>query len=198
MSKPTPTPSNADRHASIYPLPNDDSGDWLRAGFVNDKFSAHCQRAQGRPFLRTGVRPAAGHRVELTLFLNSDRRGRMPFRLSGEVVDDRASLAPGFGRPAGVSEEDTAAGGIHPDSLDDNWRPSTSTEDSGLNGGSLALSHMVRALIVQRQPSLDVTPTHLSIAWEDSMSHEQKEKISNVVIKKLGARHGQKVLCEGR
>ena len=129
----------------------------------------------------------------------------MPFRLSGEVVNDRVSV-PGW-EVLGVSEEDTIANagvvsassmGISQDTCNNNWRPSTSTDDCGLNGGSLALSHMVRTLIMQQRPSLLLTPEHLTSVWENIFSHEQKEKISNVIVKKLGAHHGQKVLCEGR
>ena len=106
-----------------------------------------------------------------------------------------------------LSEEDTVADagvvsassmGISQDTCNNTWRPSTSADDCGVNGGSLALYHMVRSLIMQQRPSLLLTPEHLTSVWEDNLSHEQKEKISNVVVKKLGARHGRKVLCEGR
>ena len=202
MSKPAPPqPAYAAGSASVDQLPTNENS-WLSVGFINDKFSAHCQRAQGRPFLRTGVRPAIGQRVELTIFLTSEQRGQIPFRLSGEVVNARVSTTPGWGG-LGAAEEDTLAAvseslmDISQDTDISDWRPSTSADDCGVNGGSVALEHMMRSLIMQQRPSLLITPEHLTSAWK-SMSNEKKEKVSKAISNKLGAFHGQKIVCEGR
>ena len=216
MSRPAqPSPAHAasSAHSQLS------SVDWLRCGFIHDKFSSHCSRAQGSPFLRTGVRPAIGQRVELSIFLSSDneRRGQMPFRLSGEVVDDRhacdalANHVRGGGGRMGVSEEDTEPSFVTVDKHDgassmgishyhsqiSSWRPSTSSEDCGVDGGSVSLAHMVRSLIIQQHPHLDIAPEHLTSAWK-TMSEEKKDQVSTAIVKKLGVVHGQKVLCEGR
>lgn len=192
MSKPAPPPT----FATGLPFPGPSQSavdDWLDTGFINDKFSAHCERAQqGRNFLRTGVRPSVGQRVELTIFLSGDMgsaRENMPFRLSGEVVNC-ASRLEGMQR---MMMEDTRG-----DCFNDNWRPSTSPTGVGMNGGSLALAHMVRALILQQRPSLNVKPEHLESVWENNLTDEHKRKIQDVVLKKLRAIHGHRVLCEGR
>ncbi|KAL7549610.1 hypothetical protein ACHAWF_012872 [Thalassiosira exigua] len=178
---------------------------WLSAGFINDKFSAHCQRAQGREFLRTGVRPTIGQRVELTIFLTSGQREHKPFRISGEVVNDCVPTSRWDG--LSVAEEDTAtygAGAVGAsrlashNTLGTSWRPSRSTSDCGVNGGSMALAHMVRALIMREQPSLFITPEQLARVWESNFSQEKKEEVRKGIVHTLGALHGQRVVCEGR
>ncbi|KAL7538382.1 hypothetical protein ACHAXR_008516 [Thalassiosira sp. AJA248-18] len=207
MSKPAPPPAYTAASVSTDPLSsNDTSTSWLSVGFINDKFSTHCQRAQGRPFLRTGARPAIGQRVELTIILTSDQRERMSFRLSGEVVNDRVLPMPGWDGSFGVAEDTTqGAGGVVRGAsqydYSNAWRPSMSPDDYGANGGSLALAHMIRSFIMQQQPSLpqtSFTPELLASAWENDLSRDEKEKISNAIVQKLGALHGRKVVCEGR
>ena len=193
----------------------------MNLGFINDKFSTQCQRAQGRQFLRTGVRPAVGQRVELTILLSPGNgpRGQMPFRLSGEVVNvnagsvgmmqgsvyglgtgqekDTAAYHNGIGAVVGASMGTTTTATTSSNNTFSTWRPSTSPEDCGIGHGSVALSHMVRALIVNQHPNLNPTGKQLTSAW-DHMSSEKKEKVANAIVNKLGAFHGQRVVCEGR
>ena len=195
---------------AAYPPSQPVHHSWLGAGYLNDKFSLHCQRAQGRPFLRTGVRPEIGQRVELTIFLASSQRENLPFRLSGEVVH-----APAFGREDMVVDgQDTdgrhraAAGAL---TMMGNgkgtaitnfnspaWRPSTSTMDCGVHGGSMALAHLVRAMIARERPCLAVSGEMLKSTWENDFTEEKKEAVSKIIVGQLGALHGERVVCEAR
>lgn len=191
----------------------DGASHWMSVGFINDKFSAHCQRAQGRPFLRTGVRPANGFRCELTIILSSNerqqQRGNMPFRLSGEVIECGIGIAP---VPSLEGPEDPCVGKYvaHDAAAVDGSSsvaktraistllPSTTADDCGISGGSIALGHMVRSLIIQQHPTLTaITPKQLLSAWY-LMSSEKKERVLGGIAKKLGAVHGQRVVCQGR
>jgi len=54
----------------------------LLDAFVHNSMSADMERAQGRPFLRSGVKPRRGQRVEVVCNTTSN----VQFQLSGEVV----------------------------------------------------------------------------------------------------------------
>jgi hypothetical protein len=157
-------------------------------GFINDEFSAHCQEAQGRPFLLTGIRPTLGHRVELTIMLDPEKsvRGGIPFRLSGEVVlssmpNDSCNLA-------------NCGSIISPTTM---WRPSVSKNDYGINQGSVALAYAMRSLILKQLPDLSINPEQVAYAWDNLLVHK-KAKVSHAIVNKLGALHGDKVTCEVR
>lgn len=142
----------------------------------------------------------------------------MPFRLSGEVVNDRISTMPPYWEGLGVATDDNtsaqygAPGVVSASSSslssgsncndtyhNPAWRPSTSEDDCGVNGGSMALANLVRAIMVQQEPSLLTNaPANLMSVWENNFSIEKKEEVANIVVKKLGALHGHKVVCEAR
>jgi hypothetical protein len=203
---------------------------WLRQGYINDKFSSHCQRAQGRHFLRTGNRPCHGARIELTLIISSDERAGIPFRMSGEVVevgpmpvwkesgdgtavvhdsdgggDDDARHVYRLDGCAdgndgdGDGKQDTTQ--LRPSITTANsqknhyWRPCTLLDDCGPNGGSYSLAQLLRASIPSDR--LLSMGSDLNSVWE-RLPEESKKHCSNVIVKKLGARHGQRIVCEGR
>lgn len=155
--------------------------------------------------------------MELTCFLTSSERQNMPFRLSGEVVNDRVLPMPGCEEglvdtisdnaqvvAAGVLSSMSNSSHNHREDTNNDipiqfcWRPSSSPNDCGVDGGSMALAHMIRSFISNQRPSLVVTPDHLKDVWENKLTCENKEKIANAIVQKLGALHGRRVVCEGR
>lgn len=174
---------------------------WISTGFINDEFSAHCQEAQGRPFLLTGVRPTRGQRVELIVMLAPGQsvRGDTPFRLSGEVVQATSML--NYLDMAVVDSsnvaDDSECGGGGIGSPISTWHPFVFKDGYGINRGSVALAHVMRSLIMQQRPSLLVTPEHLTYGWK-FLPDEKKAKVARAIVNKLGALHGDKVVCEVR
>mmetsp|Transcript_10207 Transcript_10207/g.16816 ORF Transcript_10207/g.16816 Transcript_10207/m.16816 type:complete len:289 (+) Transcript_10207:131-997(+) len=137
--------------------------------FVNDQFSADCEGNQKRPFIRTGVKPAIGQRIELTIFLQDHIR-RLPFRLSGEVI----SVGPS-----------------------PNWHPSSSMEDSGPGRGSMCCADAVRFHETGEQIK-NVEPDLAWVgAWE-RMPLSKKQYYEDYFLKCHGALHGQTMVCEAR
>jgi hypothetical protein len=55
----------------------------------------------------------------------------------------------------------------------------------------------MRSLILQKRPSLSVTPEQLAYAWT-YLPDQKKAKVSHAIAEKLGALHGNKVVCEVR
>ena len=49
----------------------------------------------------------------------------------------------------------------------------------------------------QHDPPPLLTSRQISSAW-DIASYETKKKVSDSIISKLGALHGQRIVCEGR
>lgn len=203
---------------------------WLRQGYINDKFSSHCQRAQGRHFLRTGNRPCHGARIELTLIISSDERAGIPFRMSGEVVEvgpmpvwKESGDGTAVVHDSDGGGDDDARHVYHLDGCADGndgdgdgkqdttqlrpsittansqnnhyWRPCTLLDDCGPSGGSYSLAQLLRASIPSDR--LLSMGSDLNSVWE-RLPEESKKHCSNVIVKKLGARHGQRIVCEGR
>lgn len=160
----------------------------VREAFIQDGFAYQCSYAQKRTFLRSGIAPAVGQRVELLTFLDSSERGDMPFRLSGEVTVVHQ-------RPAWKSND--RSGAITPD--DGNYfRPSCSPEDYGPNGGSSMLAFVMRKRLPQERANRDGSMPSLVGIWDSVYTNAQKEGMVNQIVKKFGALHGQRVVCEGR
>jgi hypothetical protein len=168
---------------SVSPPADDDNGDYHNDGtpisneiktqihqaFVNDQFSADCEGNQKRPFIRTGVKPAIGQRVELTIFLQDHIR-RLPFRLSGEVIDI----------------------GPNPD-----WYPSSSMEDAGPGNGSMCCADAVRFHETGEMVKI-VEPSDFWVeAWE-RIPIAKKQYYIDYFVKSHGALHGQTIVCEAR
>lgn len=142
----------------------------IHQAFINDKFSADCEGNQRRPFIRTGVKPAIGQRVELTLFLH-ERIRRLPFRLSGEVISVKSSPS--------------------------NWRPSTSMDDCGPGKGSMCCADAVRFDETGEMVNL-VEPSEAWVGFYEKMSEKKKQYYKDYFLKSLGALHGQEIVCEAR
>ena len=189
---PQPAVSSAINNPNTVISP-EEAPNWLHQGFVDDDFSHRCQRAQGRSFLYTGVLPAVGHRVELTLFLAASGRRSLPFRLSGEVTRVRSIPAFGQSQPVGAATSLRRVSMNSCESCDQNetttvWRPSMGPDDFGLGRGSVLLADTMRLAL----PGLN-----LMDGWALIPAHAKKT-ISNMIIERFGALHGQEVVCEGR
>mmetsp|Transcript_11520 Transcript_11520/g.16519 ORF Transcript_11520/g.16519 Transcript_11520/m.16519 type:complete len:287 (+) Transcript_11520:128-988(+) len=137
--------------------------------FVNDQFSTDCEGNQKRPFIRTGVPPAIGQRIELTIFLQDHIR-RLPFRLSGEVIS--------VGPPV-------------------EWYPSSSMEDAGPGKGSMCCADAVRFHETGEQVK-NVVPSEAWVGAWDRMPNHKKLYYMDYFEKCHGALHGQTVVCEAR
>jgi hypothetical protein len=48
---------------------SENESDWLQSAFIEDRMAVQMESVQDRQFLRTGVRPTAGQRVELKIFI---------------------------------------------------------------------------------------------------------------------------------
>ena len=141
----------------------------MHQAFVNDEFSADCEKRQNRPFIKTGVKPAIGQRIELTMFLHEHIR-RLPFRLSGEVI----SVGPS-----------------------PNWHPSSSLEDAGPGKGSMCCADAVRYHETGEQIK-NVEPSEAWVgAWE-RMPLSKKQYYKDYFVNVHGALHGQTMVCEAR
>jgi hypothetical protein len=159
----------------------------IREAFVHDDFVLQCDRAQRRVFLRTGIVPKVGQRVDLTLFLDSLDRGHLPFRLSGEVT----SVEP---MPTWkVDSENRKA--MSPNAV---WRPSSSPSDCGPMGGSTLLAYIIKKKIPRERARPDGSIPDFSGIWDRVVTTVAKEELTKRVIGKFGALHGQRVICEGR
>ncbi|KAL7480312.1 hypothetical protein ACHAW6_006003 [Cyclotella cf. meneghiniana] len=159
----------------------------IREAFVHDDFVLQCGRAQGRVFLRTGIVPKVGQRVDLTVFLDSRDLGHSPFRLSGEVT----SVQP---MPTWkVGGENRRA--VSPDAV---WRPSSSPSDCGPKGGSTLLAYIIKKKIPRERAMPDGSIPDLNGIWDRVVTTVAKEELTKRVIGKFGALHGQRVVCEGR
>lgn len=141
---------------------------WLIDGFVVDRKVQEMERVQGRQFLRTGVKPCVGQRIEITLFMAQARR-LDPFRLSGQVVL--------------IKPEPTA-----------NWRPMSDPDGgSGPGKGSMELSTILASPDMFGKPVY--MSSHF---WFTRLSPVLGVPARNAVIRKFGAIHGQEVVCKGR
>jgi hypothetical protein len=155
----------------------------LSEAFIQDDFATQCAFAQKITFLRTGIAPAAGQRVELTVFLDSTERGDIPFRLSGEVTVVHSMPSWKSGEGSVVSET---------------WRPSYSPDDYGACRGSSVLAYILRKKLPQERSKSDGSTPNLNGIWDRVVTSSAKDAIKNKVINKFGALHGQRVVCEGR
>ena len=144
----------------------------IHQAFINDKFCTDCEHNQKRPFIRTGIKPAIGQRIELTIFLMENIR-RLPFRLSGEVID--------IGHTPTINE----------------WRPATSNDDSGPGKGSMCCADAVQYHITQQVVEIVEANEAWGVAY-DEMSDERKEFYKDQFERSHGALHGQRIVCEGR
>ena len=177
-------------------------------GFINDKFSKQCQQVQRRRFLRSGIPPSSGQRVELNIILSGTDgpRGNMPFRLSGEVVSacEPVMRWRQYGSFEGEKKEDTNNAALdmvicQPCSTS-TFRPSTSADDCGVGKGSVVLASMIQSLVIstnQQSPSSPLTGSQIASSWDVALD-ETKKKVIDSIVGKLGALHGQRIVCEGR
>jgi hypothetical protein len=164
----SPSPSPADRDGNSTPI-SDEIKTQIHQAFVNDQFSADCEGNQKRPFIRTGVKPAVGQRIELTIFLHDHIR-RLPFRLSGEVL----AVGP---RPI--------------------WYPSSSMEDAGPGKGSMCCADAVQFHETGEMVKI-VEPSEAWVeAWE-RIPNPKKAYYIDYFVKSHGALHGQTMVCEAR
>jgi len=129
----------------------------------------------------------------------------MPFRLSGEVVS-ACEPVMSWRQYEEEKKEDTntIADGASDSILcqpcsTSTFRPSTSAEDCGVGKGSVVLASMIQTILVQYQqsPTPPLTPNQISTAWNIA-SYETKKKVTDSIVSKLGALHGQRIVCEGR
>lgn len=144
----------------------------IHQAFINDKFCTDCEHNQKRPFIRTGIKPEIGQRIELTIFLMENIR-RLPFRLSGEVID--------IGHTPTIKE----------------WRPATSNDDSGPGKGSMCCADAVQYHTTQQVVEIVEANEAWGVAY-DEMSDERKEFYKDQFERSHGALHGQRIVCEGR
>lgn len=144
----------------------------IHQAFINDKFCTDCEHNQKRPFIRTGVKPVIGQRMELTIFLMEHIR-RLPFRLSGEVIS--------VGHTPTIEE----------------WRPATSNDDSGPGKGSMCCADAVQYHTTQRVVEIVEANEAWGVAY-DQMPDERKEFYKDQFERSHGALHGQRIVCEGR
>jgi hypothetical protein len=166
---------------------------WLQDAFIEDEASASFEAVQGRPFLRTGLRPTSGQRVELKILLRQEQeqQGNMPTkpswcRLSGQVTH--------------VKPEPTE------------WFPKTHDTDKK---GSYALSFFLGSTVYYCGAPAEVPPTSTfrpfscgkpgCASREMFMPQQQwellkKKKKFNLECpaKLFGVKHGHEVVCEGR
>lgn len=110
--------------------------------------------------------------MELTIFLMEHIR-RLPFRLSGEVIS--------VGPPITIDE----------------WRPATSTDDSGPGKGSMCCADAVQYHTTQQVVEIVEANEAWGVAY-DQMPEERKEFYKNQFERSHGALHGQRIVCEGR
>ena len=162
--------------ASLHNTPS------IHQAFIHDDFALQCSRAQHCTFLRTGIVPAAGQRVELTIVLNSALRGDLPFRLSGEVTVVRPM--PSWGSGSSTNEN--------------HWRPSCSFDDCGPSRGSSLLSYILRKKLPQERAGRDGSMPNLIGIWERVVTSSAKEEFVKRVVNKFRVVHKQQVVCEGR
>lgn len=159
----------------------------IREAFVHDDFVLQCGRAQGRVFLRTGIVPKVGQRVDLTVFLDSRDLGHSPFRLSGEVTSVQPMPTWKVG---GENRRAVSPGAV--------WRPSSSPSDCGPMGGSTLLAYIIKKKIPRERAMPDGSIPDLNGIWDRVVTTVAKEELTKRVIGKFGALHGQRVVCEGR
>ena len=167
--------SSSSSSSSSYTLPTPITNEiksQIHQAFINDKFCTDCEHNQKRPFIRTGIKPAIGQRIELTIFLMENIR-RLPFRLSGEVID------------------------IGPTPTIDEWRPATSNDDSGPGKGSMCCADAVQFHTTQQVVEIVEANEAWGVAY-DEMPDERKEFYKDQFERSHGALHGQRIVCEGR
>lgn len=160
----------------------------VQSAFVNDAVSAEMSRIQDRQFLRTGVKPIIGQRVELFCQLTPEEQ----FRLSGQVVE--------------VLPEPSV------------WRPQCCPCPACPLGGSFALTHYILpqpAFLKDFLPKLadgksgsyyPCTCGNPECHGElyltpESWTHtepELKERCAKAAIEKFGFKHGQKIVVQAR
>lgn len=51
---------------------SENESEWLQSAFIEDRLAGQMESIQDRQFLRTGVRPTAGQRVELKMFIHPE------------------------------------------------------------------------------------------------------------------------------
>ena len=157
----------------------------ISQAFIQDDFVIQCSHAQNQTFLRTGIVPQVGQRVDLTIVLNSfSERGDLPFRLSGEVTV--VHPMPTFRSEGSITCPNAQ------------YRPSSSPSDYGPSRGSSLLAFILRKKLPQERVREDGSVPNLNGIWERVVSTSKKEDIQSKVVKKFGALHGQQVVCEGR
>jgi len=134
----------------------------------------------------------------------------MPFRLSGEVVsacEPVMSCIPTEKEKKGDTNTiaDASNSILCQPCSTSTFRPSTSAEDCGVGQGSVVLASMIQMILgdyntnqqSQSSPLLVLTGKQLLTAW-DIASYETKKKVTDSIVGKLGALHGQRIVCEGR
>ena len=165
--------SSSSSSSSTLPTPiTNEIKSQIHQAFINDKFCTDCEHNQKRPFIRTGVKPVIGQRIELTIFLMEHIR-RLPFRLSGEVID--------IGHTPTIEE----------------WRPATSNDDSGPGKGSMCCADAVQYHTTQQVVEIVEANEAWGVAY-DEMPDERKDFYKDQFERSYGALHGQRIVCEGR
>jgi len=158
---------------------------WLHGGFIRDDTVELKEAVQGRQFLRTGIQPTVGQRVDLTLFLTNRKGLRPNIIFSGQVVK--------------IQQEPT------------NYFPMANDDDAD---GSMSISKVLYMPVLRpaappngtafnpcqcSNPDCNEGEMYMSREhWEskeDGMRHYVK------TLAKLhsgGVLHNQQVVCEGR
>lgn len=141
--------------------------------YLPDEIARNMQAIQGVPFLHTGVVPAVGQRVEVTMRLRDDRD--VHFRLSGKVVEVPAEPSP------------------------DNVRPMQNENDYGFGKGSMQLANYLGLNnVTNYDPAQCALYWNENKQYDPSRYQRRFDEGLQQMREHYGMLHGQKVVCEAR
>jgi hypothetical protein len=193
---------------------SDNESDWLQSAFIEDRMAVQMERIQDRQFLRSGVRPTAGQRVELKMFIHPEFA---PTAASTNKKGDQGGNDNGNGNGVvwcGFSGQVTRVAREPA-----KWFPKTHLDDKK---GSKALSfflgskvfcppHITSAQTKTLLPNSTFSPClscvekdckggELFLPQQDWEELQDKGPLDLSFPMNMlgGVKHGQEVVCEGR
>lgn len=154
--------------------------EWLASAFLRDGRAKQNDSIQGHQFLRTGVKPTVGQRVELTMIPKNTQGKRPTVFLSGHVVK------------------------VQPEP--DDYFPMECMED---RNGSMILSQMIgqahnhynalpEGMKLYRCTCSDPECIGALATIPRELAAPKCPSIVEIAVRALGAIHNQEVVCEGR
>jgi hypothetical protein len=186
---------------------SENESQWLQSAFIEDRMAVQMENIQDRQFLRTGVRPTAGQRVELKMFIHPSFA---PTAASTNGKGDKGNGVVWFGFSGQVTRVAREPAKYFPKSHSSDTLGSKalsfflgtkvfclSTIDSATTKKLLPNSTFSPCLSCNEK---DCKGGELFLPqqdWED-LQDKVKMDLSFPINMLGGVKHGQEVVCEGR